>query len=439
MIKNIKILLVAATSLCGVAVSSLLIGCNNNKDLKVTNLKTALQYMSEKKNFSLSLQDGSSANQHTIVYSNNAMGVESDESLDLTNIYYSDKQGTYQINYNGDEFVGSEYRSEENVWNTKLFPTFTGVGSKTINKLKNDDTQISITDKEYKIVFASLITNDPTKMIDINSISASYNVKGVTFNISYQTYSFIYLASEFGTAKSGVVDEYVNTLGKGALEADYELECAREGINGNNFKQDVYQYGEDESTTGYVYEYGYHEHYFTQRSLASSYISGYISLHCPEELDGDNPHPALEGVYLYNQDEGGFHLSSMPYALSTDLVEVMNYPSRLALWDNLHLVKEGTNGDLCGFKTKGTTYYIDDPTLLADTSNNLMSSSSFAGQKPLGLVLDITTSSTGIDTFTIYYQFSLSGGRYCYPFPFYGFGEVSNKTLDLIYTTYHTI
>ena len=71
-------------------------------------------------------------------------------------------------------------------------------------------------------------------------VTLAAQVKGVTFNISYQTYSFIYLASEFGTAKSGVVDEYVNTLGKGALEADYELECAREGINGNNFKNIIF-------------------------------------------------------------------------------------------------------------------------------------------------------------------------------------------------------
>ncbi|MCF0108409.1 MAG: hypothetical protein HUJ59_05370, partial [Bacilli bacterium] len=440
MINKIKILLLTATSLCGVAASSILTGCvNKTKELEVTNLKTALQYMSEYQSFALLLQNGSSAALHTIVYDKNAMGIESEEDPDLINVYYSDKNGTYQINWNGDELVGSEYRADVNVWDTDLFPKFQGLGKKTIDKLSDEDTFLSITDKEYKILFAKLITDDATNMVDINSISASYNAKGVTFNISYQKFTFIYLATNFGTASSDVADEYVNFLGKSALEVDYDLSCARSGMLSNNFKQDVYNYGEDEATTGYIYEYGYHEHYFTQKAKTSNYISGYISLHSPLVTDGDNPHPALKGIYFFSQDSSGFHLSQMPYNPSIDIVEGMNYPSRMLLWNNLHLVKEGVKGEMGDFKTKGVTYYVDNATLLADASNNLMSTTSFEGQQPVGLVLDAVSNSNGIDQFTIYYQFKLKGQNYCYPFPFYSFGKVNNETLNLIYDTYHTL
>lgn len=442
MIKK-NLLLVTVASLVGAASASLLTGCVHPKEDKSNpcdSLKNCLTYMSEEKTFSLSLQSGSSAPIHDIVYSENCMGVESVDALEMTKIFYSDKKGTYEINYNGEDYVGSEYRSEKNVWETNLYPTFMGVGEKTINKLTSEDKTCSLMEKDYKLLFARLITGDSSNMLDINAISASYSNLGVMIDISYKTYSFKYLAHEFKTAYSGTAKDYTGQ-GNGALDPDYELDASREGILTNNFKQDVYNYGETPETTGYAYEYGYNEHYFTQKSKAASLVSGYISLNCGAVTDGENPHPALKGIYLFQEvAKNQFSINSQAYNLSPNLVEVMNYPSLLMLWDNLHLVKEGKGkGPMGDFSIAGKAYYVDDPTLLADASNNLMSSSSFEGQQPIGLVLDVEKNNSGITRFTIYYQFKIGNSKYVYPFPFYDFGKANNKTLDAIWAEYNDI
>lgn len=441
MLKKINPFVAILVSFICASISCSVTGCNDStadKQIVVNNLQSALLYMNQHNNFTLSIQEGSSVAYHDIIYTNNSMGIESNACPELTNVFYYDGFGTYQINYDGTELKGSEYRCASNIWISDLFPSFIAVGNKTISKLKLTDNDISITDKEYKILFAKLITGDATKMVGINYIYATYTELGVEFNISYNQYSFIYLAHDFGTSSSYTVNDYVIKHNKSALIVDDELQLARDGIKGNNYMQDVYQYGDNPSTTGYVMEYGYHEHYFIQRYKSAQSIAGYISLHAPEVVDGDNPHPALEGIYYYYQDNTGYHLSSYAYNTSTNLIEVMNYPSRLYLWDNLHLLRDGVAGDMCGFTTSGKSYYVTDANVLNDASNNLIGSS-FEGQKPTGLVLDIITKDNKIEKFTIYYQFVLSGNNYCYPFPFYSFGKVNNKTLNTIYETYHVL
>ena len=431
--KGINCLLVLATSLSGVAFSLSLTACT---DIKVKDVKTALQYMVKKQNFTMSYK-GNVFKKHDVIYTNKSMGMVSDLYPEITKTYYYDGKGTYKISDNGETTVGSEYKYKGNVWKSGLYSNFYGLDDGFIKDINSSDTEVRIKDKYFKQAFISAIGYEKDDYLSIDSLVASYKNGSLLLDVDFSGYKFQYTVHKFGTSENKLVDNYVKDGGK-VLKVSDDLEDFRSAMKGNNYAQAIYNFGDSEETTGFVGNYYFHPHYFGTIYTNGTSMSGYISLNCPEEKKGENPHPALKGIYQYYMDSTGISIGSMALSDNPDLPYVMNYPSGLALWDSLEYLKPW-NKQVIGFDPDGISYYVDDPYLVNDFSNNFNMSGSFQDQEPVGFGIDLIYEEEKLVQGTFYYAFKYGSANYLYPIPFHHFGEWSNATLDLVYETYHTI
>ena len=135
----------------------------------------------------------------------------------------------------------------------------------------------------------------------IDSLTAKYEKesKNLTFKCKIGEKEFTYIASQFGNSKI----EELSKLSPSVLRAytpDTSLSNAREKMFENNYIQNIYLFGEEES--GYTGYYIFNAHYFGQVYYSNpGYLSGYISLHTEEVKDGDDPHPAKHTVSITTQ------------------------------------------------------------------------------------------------------------------------------------------
>lgn len=432
-------LLIIAASLCGVAFSLSMTGCQK---VNVHNAKTALQAINQSKNFSLKYS-GSYYKEHTYYFTDKSIGLVSTEYPELTDIYYYDGKGTFEITSFDNDYVGSEYRTKKSVWNSGLYPTLKGVATSYINALDGSKNNFSITNKEYYIAFAKLMTGDSTDAVYIDSFNVSYSQenKSLTYNLTFKNKAITYIASNFYSTKNPIV-EYFKEGGKKAFKAPKELKDMKNAMLSNNYVQSVYQMGETESSTGFFYDYIFNPHYWAWYIRSNNNMTGYISLNCPEEVDGDDPHPALKGIYPFNIIDG--KISMTPKDASgtenTSIIEFMDYPSRISLWDNIHKFTEADEDMFTDVELLGKGYYTTDERLVVEFCNNFNMEGAFPGQDPQTLLADISYDEEGnLDMIVFYYYFKYSGVTYNYPIPFYNFGKANISVMDIVYNKYHTI
>lgn len=429
-----------ATSLCGVALSLAMTGCSNK--VNVNSAKTALQAINRGKNFTLEYQ-GAYYKEHTYYFTEKSIGMVSNKFPELSDIYYFDGKGTYEITYFDGEYVGSEYRTKSGVWGAKLHPTLKGVASSYINALDGANNTLKIVNKEYYAAFMQVIGNEASDAVYIDEFVVSYDTakKALTFNVNYNRRIITYVAYNFYSTVNPVVKEYVDNGGR-VFKAPKDLKDMKNAMLSNNYWQGVYQMGENEASTGYFYDYIFHPHYWAWYFRSSRNMTGYISLHCNEETGGENPHPALKGIYSWNYVDGtlGINPHDLTGNESTDIIAFMNYPSTISLWDNIHKFLPYDEEMFPNVETLGqTVYYTNDEALVIEFCNNFNMEGAFPGQEPLAVIADIVYEEKTLDMVVFRYMFKYGAYTYEYPIPFYNFGKANIPFMDQVYSIYHTV
>jgi len=433
-----KTICLQAILFMGVAFST---SCTQKSEEKVVinTTKDALKYMNTRKNYTITYS-GSRLYKHSYIYTDKVIARTSPDNELLNHYYYSDNGGTFEIEYSKylEKYVSTEYRSTENVWNSNLTFSFLGAGTSFIDGLKDSDTEVRVKNNEIKRTFIQLLGYSAADFMSIDSLTAKYKEGVLTYTCLIGSKDYVYEVSNFGTSKVSELDNLNESL-LHAYTPITLLSNARELMHANNYIQGIY-YLDGDGNDGYVGNYLFNPHYFGQTYTSSADMNGYISLNCPAE-EGDNAHPALKGCYYYYISNYATSpsptLNSNAISTNPNIVDVMNYPSHLLLWNNFQrFVKWKDYGDV---EILGKAYYTEDEELLADFSTNFNMDSSFEGQTPYALGVDYNIANSNDDTITFYYYFKYGSRTQCYPIPFYKFGQANVKVLDQIYNTYHTI
>ena len=102
---------------------------SKEEPIVINSTKSALSYINTNKNYTFTYV-GNSLVAHEYTFTENAIGITSSKT-ELNHYYYSDEQGTFEVERDLDntKYITSEYRSEENVWDSKLTFTYFDIGT----------------------------------------------------------------------------------------------------------------------------------------------------------------------------------------------------------------------------------------------------------------------------------------------------------------------
>ena len=410
--------------------AAILGGCGDNHiPVEVVNLKTAVQYISEEKNYTLTFSG--EGYEHELVYTEKSIGVVSDKYPVIDDIHIECDQGVYRLHYVEDDHIAGEIIPKgEKLWgNDNYRLTMFGVSFDFLKAIGDDVSSIEVKDKDFVMKYVYSIGYKLDDIPNIDSLTLSYSAedgnKALTFDLVYLDTHIVYVAHDFGTSKNKVVEEFIKDGGK-PLEVDSELKKMRTLIRGNNFMQAIYYFGEDES--GYVATAYFHEHYYASNYYGSDSYTGVISFNSESSK--------LKGCYYFLIANNALTIYPQPLYEVPSVPEYYHYPTFLALLDNMEYIHDWTNQDFGGATAKGKGYFVNNKGLLNDFANNFSIGENFQGQVPIALGIDFVDD--GDDTMvTFYYKFACQGGTYVMPIPLYNFGNVANATLDAVYETYN--
>lgn len=400
-------------------------------EANISNLKDAVNYVTKKKNFTLSYV--SSSNNHEFIFTDKSIGVISEEYPYIDDIHIQDKNGVYRLRYNNDKFIAGELSPlGDSLWDDGFRNTLYKASNSFVSDI-GDKTSYTVKDKDFKLKYSLTIGYTVEQYANIDSLTLSYYVKDekpyLRFSLIYLGNEIIYDAHHFGNSENKVVDDFLSKGGK-PLEIDDELASTRDLIKGNNFIQPSYYFGEEES--GYIGESYFNPHYYMFAYYSGGFGYGAISLNSSEYN--------LRGCYYFTLDTSTPgatpSLLNRPLYEEPDVVEYYHYPSYLALWNNLEYLTKWTNQDMGGYTKTGKGYYLTNTSLLNDFAYNFSISDNFEGQRPLALAIDYTTLE-GERIIYFYYKFSLQGYIYVLPIPLYGFGKANIPILDQVYDAFN--
>lgn len=411
--------------------ATILSGCSEDSHVpvEVVNLKTAVQYISEEKNYTLTFEG--QGYEHELVYTEKSIGVISDKYPVIDDIHIECDQGVYRLHYVEDDHIAGEISSKgEKLWgNDNYRLTMFGVSIDFLKAVTEDVSTLAIKDKDFIMKYAYSIGYQLDDIPNIDSLTLTYSnvdgYKSLRFELVYLEQPIVYVAHDFGTTKNKVVEDFIKDGGK-PLEVDEELKKIRSLIRGNNFMQAIYYFGESES--GYVATAFFHEHYYATNYYGSDSYTGVISLNS----ESSN----LKGCYYFVIADNAMTIYPQPLYEVPSVPEYYHYPTFLGLLDNMEYIHDWTNQDMGDIKPSGKGYYLNNKALLNDFANNFSIGDNFQGQAPSALGIDLVADGDNYIV-TFYYKFAYQGYTYVMPIPLYNFGNVANATLDAVYETYN--
>ena len=407
----------------------ILSGCSSDENkhipIEVTNLKSAVQYISEEKNYTLSYQGDKF--QHDFLYTENAIGVRSKEYPQIDDFFIECNEGVFRLRNNKNNYVGGEILSKGNkLWgNDNYQKTMFNVSIDFIKAIEDNVNELIVSDKAYKIAYAYSIGYSLEEIPNIDSLKLSYADQKLTFDLTYLGNSIVYVAHDFNKTKNDIVDNYLSNGGT-YLTVDSNLSKIRNLVKGNNFAQGIYYFGEDES--GYIATAYFHEHYYATQYYGSNAYTGVISLNSKQY--------ELKGIYYFTIIDGQMTINPNALYDVPSVPEYYHYPSYLALFENYEFLEDWNEQDMGSFVEEGYGYYLDNTQLLNDFAHNFSIDANFAGQKPVALAIDLVEDS-GDTLIYFYYKFTYQYKTYVMPIPLYNFGNIGNSTLVQIYEMYN--
>ena len=150
----IKITNLLAILLGGVAFST---SCSSssdttliNQEVDINTTKEALKFLNENRNYTFSYE-GDLLRNHQYIFNENYIGRYVDSSESLTYFYCSNSGGTFKVEFSDlyGRYITSEYRSNNNVWDTNLIPHYYQKFSDYIETIEDDVDELRIKNTDF--------------------------------------------------------------------------------------------------------------------------------------------------------------------------------------------------------------------------------------------------------------------------------------------------
>ena len=422
----------------GMLSASLLLSCGQ-EDTTPTSLASAFKYMYSSRNYTIEYV-GETYIPHSIIYTENSVGVYSKSYKEFNDYYIKDSGGIYHLTYD-DKYYASEYlNAGDDLFDYR--PSFYQLAPSFVNGVKVDAKSVVISDKTYRMGFLTVVGFSATDVLNLGTLTASYDNGAVTFTTTLNNNPLTYIAKNFGTTVNKEVDDFL-AKGGSHYTPDKNLSKMRTLLRSNNMIQGIYQLGETPESTGFIgYSY-FHPHYFYDIYNASTnYYSGAMAFNCVETAE----HQAYKGVYYFSlqmtQTEAGvevdFQHSALPIYSEPDIVTCYHYPTFLSLLDNLQFCKSWDKSYFLGITVSGTGYMFTNKNLMNDFASNFNLDSSFSGSTPIAVGLDFQDNKKDENVIAyFYYLFRYGNENYVFHIPLFGFGKAGNQLLDQAYNAFN--
>lgn len=416
-----------------------LVGCS--KLPHVDSLKNGLIYLNQGNNYTITCEQGRLI-EHSYVYQGNSIGLVCPSNKSADKIYYQDGYGVYSIGYNGNSYVGSSYYDDisKSVWSGKFYSTMKNVATDYINNLDGSISSLIIKDKDYRVGFLKTVGYSSLEYVDMDDLTVTYKDGKLTYTMMFRRTEFVYTAKNFGSTENKVLSSFLSNGGKSFTPNEVQIDITSK-MKGNNYDQQIFQFGDTPETTGYVGKNYFNQNYFYTNYFGSLIANGHIALDGRESKSGQysDIYGCYQFVLDYSVGEGENPLSIFPYAMydKPNIPEFYNYPSYLSIWDHMEYCTKWDSRIISGseYSPSGTAYMILDPTLVYEIEDNFAIRSTFDGAVPYAVGIDYIKN-LDIQTHTfIYYivlllKFYIDNNFYVMPVPFSNFGEVKDAFLE---------
>ena len=399
--------------------------------IEVKSLKTALLAINTNKNYTIEYS-GDLLKPHSYYFTDVSISRHSPQYLDTDISYYFDGTGTYQINYFNNNYVSSEYRiMEKTPWEYSEVKTMFNIDTDYVNSINDTVSELTITSKTYRIGFLEMIGKDVSEFVNLQSLVALYNYdQSVKFTMVLSEKTYLYIVKDFHKTNDPIVTEFVGNKQGKVYELNDNWKAIRSAFKKDNYCQDIYYFGETEEESGFVATNYFNTKYFYYKYFdMPKYSTGYIPVNLPD----NNAY----GTYQFAIDESttpaSLNIGSM-VSDSRDLSDILNYPSRLYLWQNMQFFTKFDSESIQISGLSENAIQTSDTYTLMNFANNFDIDSSFSGQIPYSLVIDYVFKNNEVSKCNFYYIFSLSGLYYLMPIPFHDFGKAYSNIVEQAYT-----
>lgn len=285
--------------------------------------------------------------------------------------YIFDGQGIFRIDRYDDDLIASEYYVDENnsnikdLYNSSIVSTYAQMDETNFEKAT--ETTFTLTNKQEKLLLLDINQFESASLTSITSVTytlSNNSLEGFKIDIQFSDGSYLISTfSNFNVAKSEDVENYLAN-GNTVASISEDLLRVKSLFSLNNYTRVCY---ENEDPTAQVIGNEYFlPNYFYGDYTVSEYVlyeKGYLALD-KKEKNGTK----YDGAYyfLLNDDLSAFRsfLGFQP-AFTTnvkDMSYIMNYPSRLKMFDyNLQYFDEiGDDDDSTHTYVTQDTYIIND-------------------------------------------------------------------------------
>ena len=461
--KNKKIL---SFLVCLSSSACLLAGCETSdeqqSEIQINSLYDGMVALYQTQNYTLDIIHVNNTFREEIpsmIFTKDYIGYDGAASYEDLDVLYNDGTGIYRVSY-GDDFMAGEYILDKagnkctNLWDNSLVYTMLGEGGKYIKaNVTKETTNLTITDKDYKIKFAQTIIGNLNNFANIDSLTAKYENNKVIFDLSIDKGVDTYKVTlkNVGNTASSHLKMFIKNDGK-AFVPNNDLSEMRRLINLDNFVQRTYMISEGEHYwAGYQF---FTPHYYFTTGNDPMVGNGYMEFNYKESPELDNDFD-MWGIYLVNisKSEAGEMqaalVSTNAYNSSTvEIEECCHYPSRyLDILNNLEYLKAG--GDVRGanyeetsnfFEGESKKYYFIDEALVKNFISNFSLDTGFEGVVFNTVVVEIGLAEQDKDSMVCFHAIGYYPGdskTYDIILPLYGFGDAKRNACDLLYSQYN--
>lgn len=356
---------------------------SSSEIVDIKDVKSALEYMKNSYNFQVTTQNLSAITDMDYYWAY------------YTSTYYVGKFNTDNSEYEGyiqfDEGISRISVSEEDeiVYASELLSNsqdlYTNLLTRNLSNLDlnniSEGDSIEIRKKNDVVSLLSVMGFNSSTYVSLasNKLNLNYskNILTITFSLNQATNVIDYevLIECFGESSYIPVDEFIDKGGTYYVVND-DLSRIRTLFNNNNYIRNEYdENGEVVTSEYFTHQYYFNdisESYLTEYPTLASYYLGYVRIKKDNLKIGSYTTLNYDDVYMFmvsnrtevqlvtrnNPDNEGYAQGAFT-SRQDDITYVMNYPSRLLLWDELEK-----------FDFDGTKYITEDYEIINDFISN---------------------------------------------------------------------
>ena len=422
----------------------------------VTNVKTGLNALNASKNYTADVSYNGTL-YFSIYVKENYVGFDSETNQEALDFLVKNEEGIYPVNRANGNIISGEYKkkSEEenylNLFDNTTAKTLFDVASDFVASVKEDENNVVISNKTYKLALLDYLGVDRSFYVDLETVTASYtDAFAIKMEFSGNNrYDLVF--KDFGTTSNANVEKFL-ARGGTAYVPDECMSAMQRLVKSNNYVVAVYDFdaGVDGDFNGLSQVFNPHYFYNTGSALGDKNATkqGYISFHRTTPVTDTSSQYYIPGfpdtpcgIYAFIAQGVQHSFAPQVYYENPDMEYFMHYPSLLKLLDKTQYFTEGTVKEFeSKYTYKKNAYVLKDLTLIKDfaTNFNLNNSFDFKTCVPYALGVEFSLNKEDKNCVIIFhYCFTYGAQKYDYLVPLYSFGQTNDSILDGFYDLYN--